>query len=371
MRRRVALAGSVLLVLAGCGDGAPGPSSATSVARSSGASPAASPAAGQISFGAATTIASGLSVPWGLAFLPDGDALVSERDSGRVLRVPAAGGEPVELGTVPGVRHDGEGGLLGLAVAPTYGQDGYVYAYLTSRDDNRVVRFTVGAVRTPEVVLDGISRASIHNGGRIGFGPDGRLYIGTGDAGEKGAAQDREDLNGKILRIEADGSVPADNPFPGSPVWSYGHRNVQGFAWDAQGRMFADEFGQNTVDEVNRIEPGKNYGWPVVEGSGDTAAGRYTNPLVTWSTSEASPSGAAIVGDTLYVAALRGRRVWAVPLDGSGGTGTPVPELQGTLGRVRTVAAAADGSLWVATSNTDGRGDPGRDDDRILRFAPA
>ena len=269
---------------------------------------------------------------------------------------------------MPGVDAGGEGGLLGLAVSPEFERDQLVYAYLTGQGDNRIVRFRLGGGQV-EVLLDGIPKAGIHNGGRIAFGPDGMLYAGTGDAAERGNAQDPGSLGGKILRLRPDGGVPADNPDPGSPVWTLGHRNVQGLAWDGQGRLFATEFGQNRVDEINRIERGGNYGWPEVEGTG--GGGRFRDPLVTWPTSQASPSGAAIAGDTLYVAALRGERLWTVPLDGDGGTGEPAAVLAGSYGRLRHAAVAADGALWVLTSNRDGRGDPAADDDRVLRFPRA
>ena len=309
-------------------------------------------------------IATGLSVPWGIAFLPDGSALIAERMSGRIVQL-RPGAAPKEVMTVPGVRANGEGGLLGLAVAPTYAQDGLIYAYYTTSSDNRVARFRAGA--SPQVIVSGIAAASVHNGGRIAFGPDGLLYIATGDAGNRSNAQDAGNLNGKILRVKPDGSPADGNPSPGNRMWSLGHRNVQGLAWDANGRLFATEFGQNTFDEVNLIEPGKNYGWPTVEGTGNNAA--FVNPLVTWSTSESSPSGAAVSGNSLYVAALAGRRLWTIPITASG-LGAPQALLQGTYGRLRTVVTAPDGSLWVATSNRDGRGSPAGDDDRILRFAP-
>jgi glucose/arabinose dehydrogenase len=323
------------------------------------------PLAEGFDFGAPAVVAEGLQVPWGLTWLPDGDALVAERGTARLLRLPAEGGAPVQAGVVPGVSPVGEAGLLGLAVSP----DEWVYAYLTSASDNRIVRFRLDSVGSPQTILTGIPRGSIHAGGRIAFGPDGKLYAGAGDAGTTANAQNPASLGGKILRLNPDGSVPADNPTAGSPVYSLGHRNVQGLAWDAAGRLYAAEFGQNTWDEVNLIRAGGNYGWPVVEGTGNDP--RYVNPLVVWSTAEASPSGAAIAGSTLYVAALRGTRLWTVPLDGSGGVGTPVAELRGQFGRLRTVEVAPDGSLWVATSNRDGRGSPAPSDDRILRFPPA
>src|SRR5262249_6536238 len=205
-----------------------------------------------------------------------------------------------------------------------------------------------------------------HDGGRLAFGPDGMLYAGVGDALEQDRAQDPAALNGKILRMTPDGRPAPGNPFPGSVVYSYGHRNVQGLAWDSARRLDASGLGLHRFDEVNLIQPGHNYGWPVVEGVGHDP--RFTDPLVTWPPSQASPSGVAIVDGQLYVCALRGKRLWQIPLDGGGGLGTPVPLLVGAYGRLRTVARAPDGSLWVMTSNRDGRGDPTADDDRILRI---
>ena len=270
-------------------------------------------------------LADDLEAPWGLAFLPGGDALISERDSGRILRLPARGGEPVEVARLDQVRPRGEGGLLGLAVGPTYRRDGMVHAYLTTDSDNRVVRFRLppdgGPAGDPEPVLTDIPKAFIHNGGRLAFGPDGALYVGTGDAGQPARAQDPDSLGGKILRMTPDGQ-----PVRGaqSLVFSRGHRNVQGLAFDDAGRLWASEFGQNRYDEINLVREGDNGGWPEVEGPGD-GGGRFARPLVTWETDEASPSGVAVVGDALYVAALRGERLWRVPLDGRGGAGEPEP----------------------------------------------
>lgn len=314
-------------------------------------------------------VATGLTVPWGLGFLPDGSALVAERVSGRVLQV-RPGSAPATVATVNGVAPSGEAGLLGLAVSPTFAQDRFVYVYLTTAADNRIVRFRLDAPQSQEVILSGLAKADIHDGGRIAFGPDGMLYAGVGDAGNTANAQNQQSRNGKILRMRPDGGVPASgNPFPGSLVYSLGHRNVQGLAWDAQGRLYASEFGQNTWDEVNQIVAGGNYGWPTVEGRAGDA--RFRDPIVVWTTAEASPSGATIDGTTLYVAALRGQRLWSVPLDGAGGAGTPVALLQGRYGRLRTAERAPDGSLWVTTSNRDGRGTPAADDDRIIRFPAA
>lgn len=324
-------------------------------------------ALGDFDFNRPTTVATNLTVPWGLDFLPDGDALVAERNSGRILRI-RPGQSPQLVTTISGVSASGESGLLGLAVSPTFAQDQYIYVYYTTATDNRIARFRLNSPQTQEPILTGLARASFHDGGRIAFGPDGMLYAGVGDAGTASNAQNLQSRNGKILRMRPDGSVPPDNPFSGSLVYSYGHRNVQGLAWDAQGRLYATEFGQNSWDEVNLIVPGGNYGWPTVEGRGNNP--QFRDPIVTWRTSEASPSGAAIVGNRLFVAALAGTRLWIVPLDGNGGAGTPTAVLTGTYGRLRTVEAAPDGTLWVTTSNRDGRGQPASTDDRILSFPP-
>jgi glucose/arabinose dehydrogenase len=305
------------------------------------------------------TVATGLQAPWGIAFLPDGSALVTERDSARILTVkrPAT---VTEVQKISEARPGGEGGLLGIAVSPTYERDGWVYIYYTAADDNRIARLHLG--QAPQPILTGIAKAGIHNGGRIAFGPDGMLYVGTGDASDRGEAQNKASLNGKILRITPEGRPAPGNPFGDSPVYSYGHRNVQGLAWDASGQLYASEFGQNRLDELNRIEPGRNYGWPEVEGPGDDPA--FVNPVATWSTSDASPSGLAIRGDRAYLACLRGTKLYRIGLDGS----QPQALLSGEYGRLRAVVVAPDQTLWVLTSNRDGRGTPATTDDRILRL---
>lgn len=304
-------------------------------------------------------IAKDLAVPWGIAFTDAGETLVTERDTTRLLRV-AKDGKVTELGKVDGVRPDGEGGLMGVAV-----KGDLVFLYFTADSDNRVVRYRLAGDRLTEakVLVQGIPKGGIHNGGRLAFGPDGFLYASTGETGERGLAQDKASLGGKILRMTTDGQPAPGNPF-GTLVYSYGHRNVQGLAWDGKGTMYATEFGQNTYDEVNQIKAGGNYGWPEVEGVGHDP--KYVDPLVTWDTSEASPSGLAYANGSLWVAALRGQRLWQVPLGG----GEPVAHYDGVYGRLRAIATAPDGSLWVGTSNRDGRGSPRDGDDRILRVTP-
>ncbi|MFB4274276.1 PQQ-dependent sugar dehydrogenase [Nonomuraea sp. MTCD27] len=324
---------------------------------------------GGFDFSRAEVSVTGLQVPWAMAFLPDGSALVSERNSGRIVQV-RPGQAPVQVATISGVSASGESGLLGIAVSPTYAQDGWVYAYFTSTSgDNRLVRLQLSAPQTQTVIFSGVPSATIHDGGRIAFGPDGLLYVATGDAGTTANAQNLNSPAGKILRMTPTGGVPTGNPFPNSRVWSYGHRNVQGLAWDGQGRMYATEFGQNTWDEVNQIVAGGNYGWPTCEGTCGNAS--FRDPIVTWTTAQASPSGLAYANNTLFAAALRGQRLWAVPLSATGTPGTPVAELQSTYGRLRSVALGPDGWLWVGTSNRDGRGTPVAQDDRIIRVPPA
>ncbi|WP_165063374.1 PQQ-dependent sugar dehydrogenase [Marisediminicola senii] len=310
-------------------------------------------------------VATGLETPWSLAPLDSGSVLISERDTGRILERTAAG-DLREVGVIADTVPGGEGGLLGLDTLVD-GDTTWLYAFHTSASDNRIVRMplqgaagalTLGA---SENVLTGIVKAGNHNGGRIAFGPDGMLYATTGDASIRTSSQDPASLNGKILRMTPAGAAPDDNPTAGSLVYSLGHRNPQGIAWDDDGQLWAAEFGQNTWDEFNRIEPGANYGWPVVEGVSDDPA--YVNPAAQWSTAEASPSGLAHVRGTFFLASLRGQRVWAI-YDGGA---TTVPWFQQTYGRIRDVAAGPDGTLWVLTSNTDGNGSPRDGDDQVIQ----
>jgi glucose/arabinose dehydrogenase len=312
-------------------------------------------------------------------FLPDGRAVVTSRDTGTVSLVDGTG-TVTEVGTIDGVEHGGEGGLLGVAVSPTFTADQRLYVYYTTAQDNRIatVDLVDGGLRNQRVGFTGIPRAGIHNGGRLAFGPDGLLYVGTGDAGDRPSAQDPNALGGKILRLTADlrpaPGNPTDPPLAGGAGYDLGHRNVQGLAFDDRGRLWAAEFGQNTWDELNLITPGANDGWPQVEGFGDDPA--FVDPQRVWPTDQASPSGLAYWNGSLWMAGLRGQRLWQIPLlPGDGGadgqlTGDPVPHLTGAYGRLRTVAVAPDGSLWLTTSNTDGRGDVRNGDDRILRLSP-
>jgi glucose/arabinose dehydrogenase len=315
------------------------------------------------------TVAEGLEAPWGIAFLPDGSALVSERDTTRVLAVSSDGEQVRTVGRIGVAQPQGEAGLLGLAVSPTYDEDSLIYAYASTDRDNRVLRMEYDgrSLGEPEVVLDGIPNGYIHDGGRLEFGPDGHLYVSTGEIGEPDLAQDPDSLAGKILRITPDGEPAPGNPDQDSPVWTLGHRNVQGLAFDDEDRLWASEFGANAWDELNLIEEGVNYGWPLVEGKGDME--EFRNPVAQWRTSDASPSGLAYAEGSLWMASLRGQRLWRVPVDEDGSIGEPQDFFVGDHGRLRTVVVAPDGDLWLSTSNRDGRGDPAAEDDRILRVA--
>jgi glucose/arabinose dehydrogenase len=314
--------------------------------------------------GETAVIATGLNLPWSMVRLETESTLVSERDTALVKEV-GPDGSVREVGQVPDVVPGGEGGLLGLAVLSD-DLTTWLYAYTTTASDNRVVRMTLTgapgsyALGAAETVFSGIPKAGNHNGGRIKFGPDGMLYITAGDAGVPQRAQDTAELGGKILRVTPEGTVPEDNPFPGSAVFSLGHRNPQGLDWDRDGRLWAAEFGQNTWDELNVVDAGANYGWPVVEGIGNDPA--YRNPIYQWSTREASPSGLLFTRDTFFMAALRGEALWTITPDGN--TVTAQPSFVGEFGRVRDVIEGANESLWILTNNT-GRA-PRDGDDKIV-----
>ena len=386
MQRRVVsatLAVTALLLAAGCSSGGEGlpdgvhSTSSGSSGTATGSSPSAQaaeqtpPAKGTVKV--LRTVTEGLKTPWGLAPLPEGNLLVSSRDDGTITRIDEKTGKKTELGTVSGVSPAGEGGLLGIALSPDYASDHMIYAYFTSASDNRIVRMLYDEKKpageqlgAPDTIFKGIPKGYIHNGGRIAFGPDGMLYAGTGESGQRGLAQDKKSLGGKILRLTPEGDPAPGNPFPNSPVYTYGHRNVQGLAWDSKQRLFASEFGQDTWDELNTIKPGDDYGWPDAEGKTDNP--KYHSPITQWHTDDASPSGIAYAEGSIWMAGLKGQRLWRIPLDGTKASAAPQAFLTGEYGRLRTVVAAGGDKVWLVTSNTDGRGKPKAGDDRILEL---
>ncbi len=328
-------------------------------------------------------VATNLQIPWAMAFAPDGRLFFTERpgrvrvlQNGQVLAAPA-----LEIDDVAAV---GEGGVLGLALHPRFAETRHVFVAYTARlpgggRENRIVRYReVGNMLAERaVILDRIPAADIHDGARVRFGPDGRLYVTMGDVAQPSVAQDLASLNGKILRINDDGSVPADNPF-GSPVYSYGHRNPQGIDWQpVSGDLWATEHGQTGNDELNRIDAGRNYGWPAIEAD-QTRAGMETPVL--FFTPAVAPSGAsfytgtAIAGfrNNLFIATLRGLHLHRVRFDPAAPRRVAATErlLEGRFGRIRDVVTGPDGALYFCTSNRDGRTTPVAEDDRIVRIVP-
>jgi quinoprotein glucose dehydrogenase len=349
----------------------------------------------------------GLDTPWSLVFLPDGRALVSERD-GRIRLIVNGKLRPKPYARLDGVASGssgvfdflvrlvvgGESGLMGLAVHPEFPRQPYIYAmhsYLSEGGrgeggvKNRVIRLRHEGetARLDKVIIDNIPGARNHDGGRLGFGPDGMLYITTGEVFEAELAADLGSLAGKILRLDPDGGIPADNPFAGSPVYSYGHRNPQGLAWHpGTGALFASEhgpsgeFGFGAYDEVNVIKPGLNYGWPRVTGApGDR---RYQDPIAAWPNVTTPPAGMAFWRDGLFIATLGSEALLRLGVQGREGKWrvTSVERWfmarsgEARFGRLRDAVVGPDGALYVLTSNRDGRGDPQDGDDRILRIRP-
>jgi glucose/arabinose dehydrogenase len=298
-------------------------------------------------------------VVWGLVTLPDGTILFNERDAHDIIHLNPKTGAKTNIGTVPNAQStDGEGGLTGLEINPvTYGTDHWLYIMHTSPTDNRIVRIKYNPTTdkidtsTEQILLTGIARNKYHNGGRLRFSPDGKyLYAGTGDAQNGANAQNTSSLNGKVLRINPDGSIPSDNPFHNA-VWSYGHRNVQGLAFDSQGRLWEQEFGNSIMDETNLIVKGGNYGWPSCEGtSGTCSTTGFIAPKHTYPVAQGSCSGITIIRDVLYVACERGTRLYREVISGSSLTNVQT-FFSGTYGRLRTVEPAPDGGMWMATSN--------------------
>jgi glucose/arabinose dehydrogenase len=312
-------------------------------------------------------------IPWGLVTLPDGTIVYNRRDAHDIVRLNPATGAKTTVGSVPNVSStDGEGGLLGLAISPNFATDQWLYIMHTSPTDNRIVRVKVQnnilQPGTLQILLSGILRNKFHDGGRLRFGPDGKLYASTGDAQNGDHAQNLSNLAGKILRLNTDGTVPSDNPF-GNYVWSYGHRNPQGLAFDSQGRLWEQEFGNSIMDETNLIVRGGNYGWPACEGtSGNCGTAGFIAPKRTYPTAEGSCSGIAIVRDVLYVACARGTRMYRAVISGSSLINVQT-YFNGTYGRLRTVEPAPDGGLWLTTTNNGDKDSiPNNSNERIFHI---
>ncbi len=313
-------------------------------------------------------------IPWGLVTLPDDTVLYTRRDAHDIVHLNPTTGAKTNVGTVPNVvGTDGEGGLLGLAIAPTFATDHWLYLMHTSPTDNRIVRIKLTGDRldtgTEQVLLSGILRNKHHDGGRLRFGPDGKLYASTGDAQYAPNAQNLDGLNGKVLRLNPDGTVPADNPFH-TYVWSYGHRNPQGLAFDSQGRLWEQEFGNSVMDETNLITKGGNYGWPACEGtSGTCTTAGYIAPKHTYPVAQGSCSGLTIVRDVVYLACERGTRMYREVISGSSLTDVQT-YYNGTYGRLRTVEPAPGNGLWLTTSNLGDKDSiANNSDEKILRVA--
>lgn len=368
-----AVATAAILLLAACAG--PGSASRTRPDASRFA-PAAPSATGSVKV--LRTLVRGANVPWGMARLPDGDVVYTTRDTHLVRRLNLKTGKVHTLDRIKAARSEtsigGEGGLLGIAVDPNFSRTHVLYIYYSTNTDNRVARVRYYPHRRPHhklgrphVILKGIPHGVHHNGGQLKFGPGRMLFVSTGDAENSSLAQNKHSLGGKILRITRYGDPAPGNPIKGSPIWSWGHRNVQGLAYDRAHRLWASEFGDRKADELNLIKPGHNYGWPATQGR--TGNKKYTSPVAQWGTEIDSPSGIAFTNGVIWMAALKGERLWRIPMDGAKTAASPKPYLIGKYGRLRSLLWIGSGRLLVSTSNTDGRAVPGRHDDRILEIA--
>jgi len=324
-----------------------------------------------------TIIAENLDTPWGIELLPDKSFLVTERP-GRVRLIDSKGylqANPVA--TFSSVREIGEGGLLGTALHPNFSANQYIYFYYTYSDNgsnvlNRVVRMTYqnNLLKDEQIIVDKIPGSLNHDGGRIKFGPDGFLYITTGDAENPSQAQDINALGGKILRVTDEGKPAPGNPFS-NLVYSYGHRNPEGLAWNSSGQLWETEHGRSGVlsglDELNLIEAGKNYGWPIIQGN-ETRVGMETPKLNSGPSTTWAPAGAVFIRNSLFFGGLRGQTLYEAVINGN--DINLKEHLQSQFGRIRDVVSGPDGLLYISTSNRDGRGEPIASDDRIVRVNP-
>ncbi len=316
-----------------------------------------------------TEVANNLEVPWEIVFLLNNDILLTERTGSLKL---ISNGQTNTIAKIPDVKPYGEGGLMGLAIHPKYQANNYIYLYYTySGSDNKTLnrvaryKFENNSLSDRKILIDNIPGAIYHNGGRLKFGPDGFLYITTGDSLKPSLAQDTNSLAGKILRVTDDGKIAPGNSF-NNLVYSYGHRNPQGLAWDSSGRLWETEHGNNATDEVNLIVKGHNYGWPIITGS-QTKSGMQSpfaqSGLETW-----APGGASFYKDSFFYVGLRGQALYELKIEN--GNAVITKHLLQEFGRIRDVILGPDNLLYITTSNRDGRGNPNANDDRILKIDP-
>lgn len=319
-------------------------------------------------------VAENLSVPWDLVFLPDGDMLVTER-VGRVVRV---GSDTQVSQQIEGVADLGEGGLLGIVLHPQFTANYWVYLYFTTQTtsglENRVVRYEYDGSKlvNGQAIITGIPASQNHDGGKMAFGPDGYLYVSTGDASNPQLAQDTTSLAGKILRLTADGQPAPENPFQ-NEVYSYGHRNPQGIAWDDRQKLWSTEHGpsgfQTGNDELNLIVAGGNYGWPTIKGQ-QTQEGMITPVIESGKSETWAPAAAAYYQGSIFFTGLRGESLYQAKIDGDQQVSDVQAHLKGEFGRLRALKIGPDGYFYISTSNTDGRGDENKGDDKIIKINP-
>lgn len=308
-------------------------------------------------------VADNLDIPWEVVFLPSGSILINERP-GNILELKNGDREVIDQ-----VNHVGEGGLLGMALHPKYEENSYIYLYLSTANDNRVLRYSLdnNQLIFDQIIIDNIPVDRFHNGGRIAFGPDGYLYISTGDAQNTQLSQDINSLAGKILRIDDEGNVPETNPFA-NEVYSYGHRNSQGLAWDDNDNLWSTEHGPTALDELNLIKMGKNYGWPIISGD-DFKEGLELPKLHSGNTYTWAPSGMLYWDNSLFFAGLRGEALYEVHLDGDRIVDFSV-HFKNVFGRLRNVSLGPDNMFYLLSNNTDGRGEPRENDDKLIKINP-